>query len=126
MNTGGSGQTKTQKKLEKISLEREKQLRLENAKESTKLFSDQIAFRKKLRGVFSLLSGGFAGFPGLGVSGTNGGAAGGGGGGGGGGMGGGASGAGIGGQRGAGDQGGGAGGNVNGGGRPRTNRVSNR
>ena len=71
-------QTAAQKELERISIERERQLRVENARETTRVFSDQLAFRKKLRGVFSLLSGGFKGF--LGSSGA---AAGGGGGGGG-------------------------------------------
>ena len=56
-------QTAQQKELERISIERERQLRVENARQTTKAFSDRIAFRKKLRGVFSLLSGGFKGFP---------------------------------------------------------------
>ncbi len=56
-------QTKQQKQLEKISIERERQLRVENARETTKTFSDNLAFRRKLRGIFSLLSGGFKGFP---------------------------------------------------------------
>jgi hypothetical protein len=64
-------QTAEQKELEQISIEREKQLRVENARETTKSFGDNLAFRQKLRGIFSLLSGGFKGFPGaLGVSGT--------------------------------------------------------
>ena len=76
-------QTAQQKELERISIEREKELRVENARQTTKAFSDNLAFRKKLRGIFSLLSAGFKGFPaGLGVSGTGG--AGGGSGGGGG------------------------------------------
>ncbi len=62
-------QTEQQKELERISIERERQLRVENARQVTKTFSDNIAFRKKLRGIFSLLSGGFQGFPALGVSG---------------------------------------------------------
>ena len=67
-------QTAAQKELEQITIEREKQLRVENARETTKTFSDQIAFRKKLRGIFSLLSGGFKGFPStLGSSGGGGG-----------------------------------------------------
>ena len=57
-------QTKQQKQLERISIERERQLRVENARETTKAFSDNLAFRRKLRGIFSLLSGGFTGFPG--------------------------------------------------------------
>jgi hypothetical protein len=65
--------------LERMALEREKQLRVENAKEKTKTFSDNVAFRKKLRGVFALLSGGFSGFPSaLGVSTSRGGGGGGG------------------------------------------------
>ncbi len=59
---GGSKQTPAQKELERISIERERQLRVENARQTTKVFSDQLAFRKKLRGVFSLLSNGFKGF----------------------------------------------------------------
>ena len=55
-------QTAEQKELERISIERERQLRVENARQTTKTFSDNIAFRKKLRGVFSLLSNGFKGF----------------------------------------------------------------
>lgn len=46
-----------------MSIERERQLRIENARETTKTFSDQLAFRRNLRGIFSLLSGGFKGFP---------------------------------------------------------------
>ena len=61
-------QTKQQKELERISLEREKTLRVENARQTTKAFSDNLAFRRKLRGIFSLLSGGFKGF--LGSSGA--------------------------------------------------------
>jgi len=64
-----SKQTVAQKQLERISIEREKELRVENARQTTKAFSDNIAFRKKLRGIFSLLSGGFSGFSQLGVSG---------------------------------------------------------
>lgn len=57
-------QTAAQKELERISIERERQLRVENARQTTKAFSDNVAFRRKLRGVFSLLSsGGFKGFP---------------------------------------------------------------
>jgi len=59
-----SKQTKQQKELETISIERERQLRVENARETTKTFSDNLAFRRKLRGIFSLLSGGFQGFSG--------------------------------------------------------------
>ena len=61
-------QTTQQKQLEQISIERERELRVENARQTTKTFSDNIAFRRKLRGIFSLLSGGFKGFP---SSGTN-------------------------------------------------------
>ncbi len=71
-------QTKAQKELERSSLEREKRLRVENARQTTKAFSDNMAFRKKLRGIFSLLSSGFKGFPGqLGSSATGGGGGGG-------------------------------------------------
>lgn len=55
-------QTPAQKELEQVSLERERQLRVENARQTTKSFSDNLAFRRKLRGIFSLLSGGFKGF----------------------------------------------------------------
>ncbi len=55
-------QTTQQKQLEQISIERERELRVENARQTTKTFSDNIAFRRKLRGIFSLLSGGFKGF----------------------------------------------------------------
>lgn len=55
-------QTAQQKELEQISIERERQLRVENARQTTKTFSDNLAFRRKLRGIFSLLSGGFKGF----------------------------------------------------------------
>lgn len=54
--------SKAEKQLQQISLERERELRVENARQTTKVFSDNIAFRRKLRGVFSLLSGGFKGF----------------------------------------------------------------
>ena len=56
-------QSAASQELERSSIEREKQLRVENARETTRAFSDSIAFRKKLRGIFSLLSGGFQGFP---------------------------------------------------------------
>ena len=54
--------TEAQKKLEQIQIERERQLRVENARQTTRQFDDQIAFRRKLRGIFSLLSDGFTGF----------------------------------------------------------------
>jgi hypothetical protein len=56
-------QSAESKELERIAIEREKQLNVENARQTTRAFSDQVAFRKKLRGIFSLLSGGFTGFP---------------------------------------------------------------
>ena len=56
-------QTVEQAQLQKLQLERAKELRVENAKQTTKAFSDNLAFRRKLRGIFSLLSGGFKGFP---------------------------------------------------------------
>ncbi|TFH60917.1 MAG: hypothetical protein E4G91_08315 [Candidatus Zixiibacteriota bacterium] len=56
-------QTQQQIELEKLSIERERQLRVENARQTTSAFSDNLAFRRKLRGIFSLLSGGFKGFP---------------------------------------------------------------
>jgi len=99
-------QTPAQQELERISIERERQLNVENARQTTKVFSDQIAFRKKMRGVFSLLSNGFKGF--LGSSGPFGG--GGAGAGGGAALPGGAAGGSLGGGRGGGPGGGGGGG----------------
>ena len=55
-------QSAESKELERIAIEREKELRVENARQTTKAFSDNIAFRQKLRGIFSLLSNGFKGF----------------------------------------------------------------
>lgn len=64
-------QSAESKELERIAVEREKELRVENARQTTRAFSDNLAFRKKLRGIFSLLSGGFKGFPrGLGAGGA--------------------------------------------------------
>lgn len=63
MKSSSPKQTESQKQLESQSIERERQLRVENARQTTKAFSDNLAFRRKLRGVFSLLSGGFKGFP---------------------------------------------------------------
>ncbi len=57
-------QSAESRRLQEIQLEREKQLRIERARETSKAFSDNLAFRRKLRGIFSLLSGGFKGFPG--------------------------------------------------------------
>ena len=62
-------QSEASKELERISIQREKDLRVENARQTTRAFSDNIAFRKKLRGIFSLLSNGFKGFPNLGAGG---------------------------------------------------------
>lgn len=56
--------TPEQKQLEQIQIERERQLRVENARATTKQFDNQIQFRRKLRGIFSLLSSGFTGFGG--------------------------------------------------------------
>lgn len=56
-------QTAAQKELERIAIERERQLRVENARQTTRAFSDNLAFRRKLRGIFSMMSGGFKGFP---------------------------------------------------------------
>ena len=60
--SSGPSQSAESKALERAQVEREKQLRIENAKQTTKAFSDNIAYRKKLRGIFSLMSGGFGGF----------------------------------------------------------------
>ena len=54
--------TKAQKQLEKSSVQREEQLRVERAREASKTFTDQMAFRKRMRGIFSLMSNGFQGF----------------------------------------------------------------
>lgn len=62
MKSSKPKQTESQKQLEQISIERERQLRIENARQTTKSFSDNIAFRRKLRGMFSVLSNGFKGF----------------------------------------------------------------
>ncbi len=63
MKSSSPKQTQQQKELETQSLERERQLRVENARQTTAAFSDNLAFRRKLRGIFSVLSGGFKGFP---------------------------------------------------------------
>ena len=55
-------QSASELKLQEMSLERERKLRVENARETTAAFSDNIAFRRKLRGMFSLMSGGYKGF----------------------------------------------------------------
>lgn len=57
-------QTAAQQQLEAMSIERERQLRVENARQTTRAFSDNMAFRRKLRGIFSLMSGSFKGFSG--------------------------------------------------------------
>lgn len=54
--------TAEERKLQEIQIERERQLRVENARETTRAFSEQMAFRRKMRGVFSLMSSGFKGF----------------------------------------------------------------
>lgn len=54
--------TQEQKELAEMQKERERQLRVENARETTKSLSDQRAFRRRLRGFVSLLSNGFKGF----------------------------------------------------------------
>lgn len=64
MSSSKPKQTRAQKELEKIAVKREKELNIENARQTTKAFSDNLAFRRKLRGIFSLLSAGFTGFPG--------------------------------------------------------------
>ena len=57
------GPSKTQKALEKRQLERERQLTVDRQRAQGRAFTDQLAFRKKLRGMWSLLSAGFQGFP---------------------------------------------------------------
>ena len=55
--------TPEQRHLERIQIERERQLRVENARETTRAFSEQLSFRRRLRGMLSLMSSGFKGFP---------------------------------------------------------------
>ena len=59
-------QTPEQLHLQEQQLERARELRVENARETTRAFDENIQFRRRLRGVFSLLSNGFGGFPGQG------------------------------------------------------------
>jgi hypothetical protein len=59
-------QTPEQAQLEANQLERARELRVENARETTRAFDENIQFRRRLRGIFSLLSQGFVGFPGQG------------------------------------------------------------
>jgi len=54
--------TAEQRQLEALQLERGRELRVENARVTTAAFSDAMQARNKLRGIFSVLSGGFAGF----------------------------------------------------------------
>ena len=46
-----------------MQVEQNRQLTVDRARAQTKAFTDQLAFRRKLRGIFSLMSGGFKGFP---------------------------------------------------------------
>lgn len=45
-----------------VQQERERQLRIEKAREGERSMQDQVAFRRRLRGVTALLSKGFQGF----------------------------------------------------------------
>jgi hypothetical protein len=62
--SGGGGPTKTQRALEQRQLARERELTVDRQRAAARAFTDQIAFRRKLRGMWSLLSNGFKGFPG--------------------------------------------------------------
>ena len=48
--------------LKKAQVTRMEELRVEGARETSKTLRDQMAFRRKLRGMFSLLSNDFKGF----------------------------------------------------------------
>lgn len=52
-----------QQQLEENQLERAKELRVEQAKETNQSREDMIAFRNRMRGFRSLLSGTYRGFP---------------------------------------------------------------
>ena len=62
MSFGSPKVTTQQKRLADSQEERERQLRVDQAKQENRQFEDQVAFRRRLRGVFSLLSSGFKGF----------------------------------------------------------------
>lgn len=51
-----------------MQIEQNRQLTVDKARAQTKAFTDQLAFRRKLRGIFSLMSGSFQGFPQAGPS----------------------------------------------------------
>lgn len=53
--------TSEQRKLEQNQIERTRELRVDAAREGSKNFQDQNAFRRRLRGIMSLMSGGFKG-----------------------------------------------------------------
>jgi hypothetical protein len=56
------GPTPEQRDLEAAQTERLKELRVDTAREQSRNFSEQNAVRRRLRGLTSLLSGGFKGF----------------------------------------------------------------
>lgn len=60
---GSGGQTTQQKILERRQIERDRQLTVDRQRAQGKAFADELAFRKKLRGFYTLLSAGFKGFP---------------------------------------------------------------
>lgn len=60
--TASSKESRASKDARKRSEERERELRVETARAQSKSFDDQLAFRRRLRGIFSLLQGGFKGF----------------------------------------------------------------
>ena len=62
MTKKSPGPTAEQRKLEANQLERQRELRVDSARETGKNFQEQNAFRRRLRGIVSLLSGSFKGF----------------------------------------------------------------
>jgi len=69
MSFGAKAARKATQKADAAQKARDADLRVERARELNKDFSEQTAFRRRLRGIFSLLSNGFKGFSGLGGSG---------------------------------------------------------
>ena len=58
-----SSPTAEERQLQTIQQERERELRVERARETTRAFSEQMAMRRKMRGIMSLMTAGFKGFP---------------------------------------------------------------
>ena len=55
--------TQEQRELEAAQAERLKELRVENARETAKAYQESVSFRMRMRGIHSMLSNGFQGFP---------------------------------------------------------------